>query len=734
MDPVIIRLESVIKYSLDRFQFRNATFLAERLQSQVRGHEHSEIEREHAQYLLATCHYRQGKPEVAWTVLERCASLKSRYLFAQCCLDLKRYVEAAGVLEWLLENGTLPICPVSDIVSDHVLLSIGEPDRASVLNLLGHTARAQQRHKLAIKYFKEALSFNPLLWEAFEGLCELGAPLDPNALFQQFDTKTSIVSLKPLTTIQPSRINTFDGSPFSASQTETKQYEGVSAAQTNPFNIHTSARHDAKDFSKMTIPQSSSLSPGTIMASMHTDDSPPMKAMSTSRDTIANAPGESTERVTLRRGTSKSKFERSKSSTMLRISAASGGVSKREPGRSNTIANFSMSGIKTGAQRRHMSNRNTKKDTDSNEEYETYRELTIPMTPVEADQLGDDESLRVMIDIFRILARSYGLLSLNQFIEAITEFETLPHDHLQSGWVQCQLGKCKFGMVDYASAMRYFERARELDPSLHKDMEIYSTCLWHLNKETMLSTLAKELKDSNLHSPQAWVALGNAFSLKHDSEQALKCFQRAIQLNDRFAYAHTLSGHEYTYMEEYDKAQTAFLKAMAIDPRHYYAWFGVGLIYDKMGKNDLALVSFKEAHKLNPSSSVVLYRVGASQEKLSRITEALRSYQEAIELDSTNVAARFSKAKVQADMGYYDEAYEELEIVMKLSPDEPNAFMLLGKVLQKKGDKAQALKYLTYALNLNSKLSHTIRDMIEKLEQDADNDEVGYDVKVDVDL
>ncbi|KAI1320372.1 anaphase-promoting complex subunit cdc27 [Mortierella claussenii] len=108
LDSAIVRLESIIQYSLDKFQFRNALFLAERLLSQVRGYSHSELEREHARYLLATCHYRQGKPEMAWAVLEGSTSVKNRFLFAQCCLDLRRYVEGAGMLEWLLEEGSLP--------------------------------------------------------------------------------------------------------------------------------------------------------------------------------------------------------------------------------------------------------------------------------------------------------------------------------------------------------------------------------------------------------------------------------------------------------------------------------------------------------------------------------------------------------------------------------------------------------------------------------------------------
>lgn len=45
------------------------------------------------------------------------------------------------------------------------------PSATMVANVI---IRAQQRHKLAIKYFTQALEANPFLWEALENLSELG--------------------------------------------------------------------------------------------------------------------------------------------------------------------------------------------------------------------------------------------------------------------------------------------------------------------------------------------------------------------------------------------------------------------------------------------------------------------------------------------------------------------------------------------------------------------------------
>ena len=118
---------------------------------------------------------------------------------------------------------------------------------------------------------------------------------------------------------------------------------------------------------------------------------------------------------------------------------------------------------------------------------------------------------------------------------------------------------------------------------------------------------------------------------------------------------------------------------------------------------------------------------------MNRITEALRSFEEALNLDPNNVAARYHKAKVQADLEQFEESLKELEVVKKHRHNEPNVFMLQGKILLKMGRKELALKYLTWALDLDSKSSHAIRDLIEKVDQDANVEEENYEVKVDMD-
>jgi anaphase-promoting complex subunit 3 len=120
-------------------------------------------------------------------------------------------------------------------------------------------------------------------------------------------------------------------------------------------------------------------------------------------------------------------------------------------------------------------------------------------------------------------------------------------------------------------AERAFQCVRMLEPYRLWDMEVYSTLLWHLRRKVQLAFLAQELVSIDPRAPQAWIAIGNTFSLEKQRAQALACFRRAQQLDPACAYAFTLAGHE-TIDEDVDKAVLAFQTALRADPRHYNAW------------------------------------------------------------------------------------------------------------------------------------------------------------------
>ena len=100
-----------------------------------------------------------------------------------------------------------------------------------------------------------------------------------------------------------------------------------------------------------------------------------------------------------------------------------------------------------------------------------------------------------------------------------------------SSFLQWFLGKAHFELAEYKEAACYFGNMRIKDPHRLELTEYYSTALWHLQEEVELSVLAQDLTRIDKYTPQAWCAAGNCFSIQKEHENAIKFFQRAVQVS-----------------------------------------------------------------------------------------------------------------------------------------------------------------------------------------------------------
>ncbi|KAK8113678.1 anaphase-promoting complex subunit 3 [Apiospora kogelbergensis] len=336
----------------------------------------------------------------------------------------------------------------------------------------------------------------------------------------------------------------------------------------------------------------------------------------------------------------------------------------------------------------------------------------------EPEPVKVEEPLRYLLDLLKKFGAGYFALSQFQCSESIVGFNSLPKVHQETPWVLSQMGRAYYEQANYAEAEKQYRRLRILAPTRLEDMEVYSTILWFLKRETDLCFLAHDLVDSAWHSPQAWCALGNAWSLARDHEQALRCFKRATQLNPSFAYAFTLQGHEHVANEEYEKALTAYRQAISADRRHYNAYYGIGRVYEKLGNYDKAYTHFHTASVINPTNAVLICCIGNVLERQRQTVQALQYFSKATELAPNAAQTRYKKARALLALNQLDAAQRELEILKHLAPDEATVHFLLGKLYKSLNDKGAAVRHFTIALNLDPKASQQIKEAIESLEEE----------------
>jgi len=95
---------------------------------------------------------------------------------------------------------------------------------------------------------------------------------------------------------------------------------------------------------------------------------------------------------------------------------------------------------------------------------------------------------------------------------------------------------------------------------------------------------------------------------KHNYEEAILSYQKAIELEPKAAAAYNMLGMAYRFRynqlgnpELRDKEIAAFQKAMEVDPRFWVAMVNLGATYYYMGDKAKAAPLFKKALEINPS-------------------------------------------------------------------------------------------------------------------------------------
>jgi anaphase-promoting complex subunit 3 len=694
-------MEQAILYNLDNGLHQSAMFLAEQ-------HYFQNTSDDTARLLYAKALLAAGEQLKAHTLTRGSRHVGCAYLYAQTCRALKRYESGINALQAVHYGWKGTAHFYNHTATSRQL----KPDAAAISCLLGHLSRLNEQAQAAIRYYVEALNENPYIWEAFEGLLALGVDVQAKNVFKMSDVLATARS----------KIHQ-DGS--SRSNIEQKTLDDAFSAMT-PDVLN---QQRAGDFA---FQPSLSLAARAGLETPHvpvTPMGPPDGPQRSSFDTIEPVPkpvrpksrladltaprfglGRSTaETRASTRTTEPTQAPARRSARLLpnlRTSRASGQTTfKKQTTKQITMAKDTSTPILA-----EMQSTPTARLRGQSHNTRTSRQNSC----TDMSTLGDENRLLAMLR--QIGEASFALMKY-RCPRAAEQFEALIQKQGPTPYLLSGLARARFEMGEYALAQTVFSQLRRLQPDRVEDLELQSTCLWHLKREVELSFLAHEAMDLDRLAPQAWCVLANCFSLQREHDQALKCITRAIQLDPSFAYAHTLQGHEYAANEEFEKAQAAFRCAIKQDKRHYNAWYGLGMAYMKTGNNQQAEYHFNKAAQINSTNAVLVCCIGIVLERAKRWPEALRQYQRACDLAPTNALARFKKAKALIVARDYNGAMNDLHILKELAPEEANVHFLLGRLYRHFGDKTSAIKHLTTAMNLDSKASHLVKEAIENIDQ-----------------
>ncbi|KAI9792189.1 MAG: anaphase-promoting complex subunit cdc27 [Peltula sp. TS41687] len=186
---VAAQLRHLIYYHLDNNHLRNALFMAGRLHAY-------EPRSADSVHLLTLCHLRLGELKLAYECGKSQAlkgtHLGCAYVFADVCRGLRNGKEKEGITALEKSRG---LWGGRNNWNKHTETSRRHlPDAAAVYSLLGKLWHGYGDVKKAVDCYVEAVKLNPFMWDAFLGLCDIGANIRTSNIFKMTPELLAIVS------------------------------------------------------------------------------------------------------------------------------------------------------------------------------------------------------------------------------------------------------------------------------------------------------------------------------------------------------------------------------------------------------------------------------------------------------------------------------------------------------------------------------------------------------------
>jgi len=203
---------------------------------------------------------------------------------------------------------------------------------------------------------------------------------------------------------------------------------------------------------------------------------------------------------------------------------------------------------------------------------------------------------------------------------------------------------------------------------------------------------------------------------KRSVEYAIQLFEKAIELDPRYAAAYAACSSAYGQMYQYfardekyrNRAQELSFKALMYDGNLPEAYTAMGLSYFIWGKLEEASASSRKAIELDPDDFIAHWTLGRIHFTNGEFSQAYDLFQRVTSLKPTFFSGYADLAQTCDELGRRDEAQAARAHVLALlpnyllqSPDDSRARMFYAVVLAEMGRKADALREGTEALEIS---------------------------------
>jgi tetratricopeptide (TPR) repeat protein len=191
-------------------------------------------------------------------------------------------------------------------------------------------------------------------------------------------------------------------------------------------------------------------------------------------------------------------------------------------------------------------------------------------------------------------------------------------------------------------------------------------------------------RDTLAENPGCWMAWNNLGLLReqaHDVDEAVACYERALQVKPDCADAHIDLGNLLSSGGHLQDAMGQYEEALRIEPGRADTHYDMGLAFDQAGRLRDAIAQYEDALRIRPNYAEAENNLGNALRQNGQDSDALPHFEAALKFAPEFPEAHNNLAVLLASQGRTAEAIAHYRNALEIQPDYIKALNNLAGLL-----------------------------------------------------
>ena len=293
------------------------------------------------------------------------------------------------------------------------------------------------------------------------------------------------------------------------------------------------------------------------------------------------------------------------------------------------------------------------------------------------------------------------LMEQGRFDDAITDLQRLAAQNPAPKGVSHELGIAYYKKGDYPKAIDSLKKATTEDPADNEAVQLLGLSYYLSGRPAEAIPLLEKVRAwfPRANVDAAYI-LGICYIQSKDYANARKAFARMFDVPPDSAASYLFTARMLLRQEFDPVAEEYAQKAATLDPKLPLVHFLLGELYLYKSRIPESIAEFQKELAINPGHAQTYYKLADAYSRIQNFDDAERLLQRSIWLDATSTGPYILMGKVLEKKGEAELAIRALQRAATMDPNNSMTHHLLGQAYRDLGKTEDATRELKLAEQL----------------------------------